>query len=176
MAGCSDITIDDEARSFSNGEVTVSEGDWISINGSTGEVIWGQEELEEPELGGDFTSFMEWVDEFRTMKVRTNADAPEDAAKARSFGAQGIGLCRTEHMFFMDDRIQRMREMILAGSQEARREALARLLPFQKEDFRGIFSGHGRFAGHHPGCWTRPFTSSFPRMSLNRERWRKEWD
>ena len=139
VAGCSDITIDDEARSFSNGEVTVSEGDWISINGSTGEVIVGQEELEEPELGGDFTSFMEWADEFRTMKVRTNADAPEDAAKARSFGAQGIGLCRTEHMFFMDDRIQRMREMILARSQEARREALARLLPFQKEDFRGIF-------------------------------------
>ena len=139
VAGCSDITINDEAKSFGNGEVTVSEGDWISINGSTGEVIVGQEELVEPELGGDFTSFMEWADEFRTMKVRTNADAPEDAAKARSFGAQGIGLCRTEHMFFMDDRIQRMREMILAGSQEARREALARLLPFQKEDFRGIF-------------------------------------
>ena len=139
VAGCSDITIDDEARSFSNGEVTVSEGDWISVNGSTGEVIVGQEELEEPELGGNFTSFMEWADEFRTMKVRTNADSPEDAAKARSFGAQGIGLCRTEHMFFGDDRIQRMREMILAGSQEVRREALARLLPFQKEDFCGIF-------------------------------------
>ena len=139
VAGCSDITISDEARTFSNGKVTVSEGDWISINGSTGEVILAREELVEPELGDDFSSFMEWVDEFRTMKVRTNADAPEDAAKGRGFGAQGIGLCRTEHMFFMDDRIQRMREMILAGSQEARREALAKLLPFQKEDFREIF-------------------------------------
>ncbi len=139
VAGCSDITISDEARTFSNGKVTVSEGDWISINGSTGEVILAREELVEPELGDDFSSFMEWVDEFRTMKVRTNTDAPEDAAKGRGFGAQGIGLCRTEHMFFMDDRIQRMREMILAGSQEARREALAKLLPFQKEDFREIF-------------------------------------
>ncbi len=139
VAGCSDIVINDEAGTFNAGEATVSEGDWISINGSTGEVILGREKLVEPELGGDFTSFMEWVDEFRTMKVRTNADAPEDAAKARVFGAEGIGLCRTEHMFFVDDRIQTMREMILAGSQEARREALARLLPFQKEDFRGIF-------------------------------------
>ena len=139
VAGCSAINIDDDAGSFSSGGVTVRQDDWISINGSTGEVILGQQDLVEPELGGDFSAFMEWVDEFRTMKVRTNADAPDDAAKARGFGAQGIGLCRTEHMFFEDDRIQSMREMILARSQDARREALAKLLPYQKEDFRGIF-------------------------------------
>ncbi len=139
VVGCSEINIDDATKTFTNGDVAVRQGDWISINGSTGEVILGQQNLVETELGEDFTTFMEWADEFRTMKVRTNADSPDDAAKARGFGAQGIGLCRTEHMFFVDERILRMREMILAHSQDARREALAKLLPYQKEDFRGIF-------------------------------------
>lgn len=139
VAGCSDIVINYRDRSLTGGNVTVKEGDWISINGTTGEVVLGQEPLVEPELSGDFSQFMEWVDRFRTMKVRTNADTPQDAKKALDFGAEGIGLCRTEHMFFEGDRISAMREMILAKDEEARRRALAKLLPFQKEDFAGIF-------------------------------------
>ena len=139
VAGCGDIVIDYSSRSFKSGNVTVQEGDWISINGTTGEVINGKEPLVEPELSGDFTAFMEWVDRFRTMKVRTNADTPQDAQKAIEFGAEGIGLCRTEHMFFEGDRITAMREMILAKDVDARRKALGKLLPYQKEDFAGLF-------------------------------------
>src|SRR5690606_8875273 len=106
VAGCGDLVINYAEKSLSNGETTVKEGDWISINGTTGEVILGQEHLVEPELSGDFAQFMEWVDRFRSMKVRTNADTPGDAKKALEFGAEGIGLCRTEHMFFEGDRIQ----------------------------------------------------------------------
>ncbi len=139
VAGCDDIIINYKTRSFTNGRVTVKKGDWVSINGSTGEVILGAQELVEPELSGDFAKFMTWVDEFRDLKVRTNADTPADAAKALEFGAQGIGLCRTEHMFFEGDRIRSVRKMILAGSQAERRAALDELLPYQKEDFVGIF-------------------------------------
>ncbi len=139
VAGCSDIAIDYSTKTFRAGSVVVKEGDWISINGSTGEVILGKEELVEPSLSGDFARFMEWVDQFRTLGVRTNADTPQDARKAVEFGAEGIGLCRTEHMFFEGDRILAMREMILATTLEERRAALAKLLPYQKEDFRGIF-------------------------------------
>jgi pyruvate, orthophosphate dikinase len=139
VAGCGDIVINYKTRSFTNGEVTVKEGDWISINGSTGEVILGQEDLVAPELSGDFAEFMTWVDEYRDMKVRANADTPADARKAIEFGAQGIGLCRTEHMFFEGDRIASVRKMILAASEEDRRAALAELLPYQKEDFIGLF-------------------------------------
>ena len=139
VAGCSDVVISYGDRSFTNGKVTVKEGDWISINGTTGEVITGKEPLVEPALSGDFGTFMEWADRFRTMKVRTNADTPQDAQKALEFGAEGIGLCRTEHMFFEGDRISAMREMILAENEDARRKALAKLLPYQKEDFAGIF-------------------------------------
>ena len=139
VAGCGDIVIDYKTKTFRAGDVVVKEGDWISINGSTGEVILGKEELVEPSLSGDFARFMEWVDEFRTLGVRTNADTPQDARKAVEFGAEGIGLCRTEHMFFEGDRILAMREMILASTLEERKAALAKLLPYQKEDFRGIF-------------------------------------
>jgi len=139
VAGCGDIVIDYKTKTFRAGDVVVKEGDWISINGSTGEVILGKEELVEPSLSGDFARFMAWVDEFRTLGVRTNADTPQDARKAVEFGAEGIGLCRTEHMFFEGDRILAMREMILASTLEERKAALAKLLPYQKEDFRGIF-------------------------------------
>jgi pyruvate,orthophosphate dikinase len=139
VAGCSEIVINYKAASFTNGKVTVKEGDWISINGTTGEVILGAQELVAPELTGDFAQFMKWVDEYRTMKVRTNADSPADAEKAIEFGAEGIGLCRTEHMFFEGDRIDSVREMILAETEADRRKALAKLLPYQKDDFLGIF-------------------------------------
>jgi pyruvate, orthophosphate dikinase len=139
VAGCGDIIINYRTRSFTNGDDTIREGEWISINGSSGEVIRGQQELVEPELSGDFARFMEWADEFRRMRVRTNADTPADAEKAISFGAEGIGLCRTEHMFFGAERIRSIRKMILATTAEERRAALAELLPYQKEDFREIF-------------------------------------
>ena len=139
VAGCGDIIINYRTKSFTNGRVSINEGDWVSINGSTGEVILGAQDLVDAELSDDFAAFMEWADEFRPIGVRTNADTPEDAEKAIAFGAEGIGLCRTEHMFFEGDRIQAVREMILASSESARRAALAKLLPYQKEDFRGIF-------------------------------------
>ena len=139
VAGCGEIVINYRHKTFTNGHVDVKEGDWISINGSTGEVILGEEPLVPPSLSGDFATFMTWVDEFREMGVRTNADAPADAAKAIEFGAEGIGLCRTEHMFFEEDRISSVREMILSKDEAGRRAALAKLLPFQKEDFLGIF-------------------------------------
>ncbi|MDE2997008.1 MAG: pyruvate, phosphate dikinase [Bacteroidota bacterium] len=139
VAGCGDIVINYKTKSFTNGSVTINDGDWVSINGTSGEVIVGAQKLVAPELTGDFGTFMAWVDEYRTMKVRTNADAPADAAKAIEFGAEGIGLCRTEHMFFEGDRIDSVREMILAADLDARKAALAKLLPYQKEDFLGIF-------------------------------------
>ncbi|GMQ80886.1 MAG: pyruvate, phosphate dikinase [Rhodothermia bacterium] len=139
VAGCGELSIDYGTASFTNGTHTVNEGDWISINGSTGEIIQGSQRLVEATLTGEFSSFMTWVDEVRDMKVRANADTPEDAKRAIDFGAEGIGLCRTEHMFFEGDRIDSMRQMILAETEEDRRAALDKLLPYQKEDFRGIF-------------------------------------
>jgi pyruvate,orthophosphate dikinase len=131
--------IDYGSRSFTNGSEVINEGEWVSINGSTGEVIKGQQPLVEADFSGDFATYMSWVDQFADMKVRANADTPEDATRAREFGAQGIGLCRTEHMFFEGDRILSMREMILASNEQNRRAALAKLLPFQRDDFAGIF-------------------------------------
>jgi pyruvate, orthophosphate dikinase len=139
VAGCGDIVINYKSRSLTNGRITVKEGEWMSINGSTGEVILGEQDLVEPELSGDFARFMAWADEFRTMSVRTNADTPADSEKALTFGAEGIGLCRTEHMFFEGDRIRSIRKMILASSKKERKAALEELLPYQKDDFRGIF-------------------------------------
>ncbi len=139
VAGCDDIVVNEAEGAFTNGDVTIEEGDWISINGSTGEVIRGRQPLVDPELSGEFARFMEWVDTFRTMGVRTNADTGPDAEQAIEFGAEGIGLCRTEHMFFGDERITKMRRMILAKDDADRREALADLLPFQRDDFREIF-------------------------------------
>lgn len=138
VAGCEAIKIDEEAKVFRTGGHTVKEGDWITINGSTGEVILGQVPLVEPELTGAFGTLLEWADEIRTLGVRANADTPVDAEVARKFGAEGIGLCRTEHMFFAADRIKAVREMILAGDVESRKRALAKLLPFQRSDFYAI--------------------------------------
>ncbi|NNE48307.1 MAG: pyruvate, phosphate dikinase [Rhodothermales bacterium] len=139
VAGCGDIVVDYEAGEFRSGKVVVKEGDWIAVDGSTGQVVLGRQELEPPKMGGNFETFMSWVSDFQTMNVRTNADTPPDAARARELGAVGIGLTRTEHMFFEGDRISKMREMIMASTEAERRAALAKLLPFQKEDFIGIF-------------------------------------
>ncbi len=139
VAGCSDVVIDEAGKRFQSNGTTIETGDWIAINGSTGEVIKGKPELVEPEMSGDFSTFMGWADDLRRMGVRTNADTPDDAKKAIEYGAEGIGLCRTEHMFFEGDRLTRMRRMVLASTEEDRRAALETLLPDQREDFRGIF-------------------------------------
>ena len=140
VAGCGDLAIDYTANQFSVGDTVVKGGDWVSIDGSTGEVMLGQVPTQEPELSGDFATLMGWADEIRTLDVRTNADTPHDSAVARDFGAEGIGLCRTEHMFFEGDRINIVREMILADDEEGRRLALEKLLPIQRGDFEGIFN------------------------------------
>jgi len=140
VAGAGAIDIDEKARKIRVGGKTLGPNDTISIDGSTGEVMEGEIATREPKLGGDFSKVMKWSDEHRTLRVRTNADTPEDAARARKFGAEGIGLCRTEHMFFEEDRISSMREMILADNEADRRAALRKLLPHQREDFIGIFT------------------------------------
>jgi pyruvate,orthophosphate dikinase len=139
VVGCGAIDVDYTKRQFTVGDLVVKEGDWISIDGSTGEVMLGQVPTVEPQLTGEFAELMSWVDEVRRLGVRTNADTPRDAQVARNFGAEGIGLCRTEHMFFEGDRIKAMREMILAEDETGRRKALDKLLPYQKQDFIGIF-------------------------------------
>ncbi len=140
VAGCDDLVIDGAARTARVGGHALAEGDWISLDGSTGEVMLGMVPTVEPELSGDFGTLMEWADAARRLKVRTNADTPADAERARSFGAEGIGLCRTEHMFFGDDRIAAVRRMILSTSDRQRQAALDELLPLQREDFTGIFT------------------------------------
>ena len=140
VAGCGDLVIDYTANQFSVGDTVVKGGDWVSIDGSTGEVMLGQVPTQKPELSGDFATLMSWADGIRTLNVRTNADTPHDSAVAREFGAEGIGLCRTEHMFFEGDRINIVREMILADDEEGRRGALEKLLPIQRGDFEGIFN------------------------------------
>jgi len=139
VAGCGDIKIDEENETLSVSGITLKKGDYITLDGSTGEVYEGQLALQDPELSDNFAKIMEWADEIRSLKIRTNADTPHDAKNAIKFGAQGIGLCRTEHMFFENDRIRAMREMILADSLEDRKKCLAKLLPFQKKDFKEIF-------------------------------------
>ncbi|MEK7735715.1 MAG: pyruvate, phosphate dikinase, partial [Nitrospirota bacterium] len=139
IAGCGAININESQRYFTVNTFNIKEGDYLTLNGTTGEVILGEAPLITPELTGDFGIFMKWADGFRKIGVRTNADTPHDAAVARDFGAQGIGLCRTEHMFFEPERIIAVREMILADDTEGRQAALAKLLPMQKGDFKGIF-------------------------------------
>jgi pyruvate, orthophosphate dikinase len=139
VAGAHGVRIDYKKRSFKVAEKTVKEGAWISINGYTGGVYLGKLPTVEPTLSGDFTTLMKWADKFRALGVRANADTPEDAALAVKFGAEGIGLCRTEHMFFEGERITAFREMILADSKEGREKALKKLLPMQRHDFEGIF-------------------------------------
>jgi len=145
IVGCGAIHIDEHAKQFTAGDVVVKEGDCITINGSTGEVILGKVKLVEPELSGEFAEILSWADEYRKLGVRANADTPLDAKVARNFGAQGIGLCRTEHMFFEGTRIDAVREMILANSEEDRRKALVKIKPYQKEDFKGIFKAMDGF-------------------------------
>lgn len=139
VAGCEEIKVDEKAGKFSVGDKIVKEGDWISINGSTGEVILGQVPTIEPTLSGDFGTLMGWVNSRRKLGVRANADVPRDAKVAKEFGAEGIGLCRTEHMFFESERLSLMQKMILADIETDRRKALEKLLPFQKKDFLGLF-------------------------------------
>ncbi len=139
VVGCAAVAIDEKAETFEVAGQTVKDGDFITINGTTGDVILGQVPTVEPSMSGTFSELMNWADVFRTLKIRTNADAPADAAKAREFGAEGIGLCRTEHMFFEGQRIVDMRKMILAESEDDRRAALDRLEPYQRDDFIGLF-------------------------------------
>ena len=139
VAGCGDLNIDYSAKQFTVGDKVVKEGDYISIDGSTGEVMLGKVKTILPELTGYFGRLMEWADKFRKLGVRTNADTPGDSKVARNFGAEGIGLCRTEHMFFEGDRIKAVREMIIADNEADRRKALDKILPMQREDFYGIF-------------------------------------
>ncbi|MCB0314979.1 MAG: pyruvate, phosphate dikinase, partial [Calditrichaeota bacterium] len=155
VVGAGEITVDYKTRQFSVGDQTVKEGDWISIDGTTGEVIRGRLETkpsevlqvllektlkpEQSESYHVFERIMTWADEYRRLRIRTNADQPDQAATAISFGAEGIGLCRTEHMFFEGVRIDAVREMIVATDREGREKALAKLLPMQRADFVGIF-------------------------------------
>ena len=140
VSGCDEITMDEKKKMFTCKGTVVKEGDVISLNGSTGHVIVGAVPVVEPTLSGDFATLMKWADSFRTLKVRTNADTPNDAKLARNFGAEGIGLVRTEHMFFDATRIKAVREMILAKDEKGRRKALAKIEPYQQEDFEGIFT------------------------------------
>ncbi|MDX9708435.1 MAG: pyruvate, phosphate dikinase [Trichloromonas sp.] len=140
VAGCGDIVVNYREQQFTaKGGVIVKKGDIITLDGSTGEVILGQVPTVQPKLTGDFGQLMLWVDKYRKLKVRTNADTPQDAKVAREFGAEGIGLCRTEHMFFDADRIMAVREMILSEDLEGRKRALTKILPMQKSDFIGLF-------------------------------------
>ncbi|KAK4477972.1 hypothetical protein RD792_017237 [Penstemon davidsonii] len=140
VSGCSEIRVNESEKVFFIGGNVINQGQWISLNGSTGEVILDKQPLSPPALSGDSETFMSWADEIRRIKVMANADTPEDALKARSNGAQGIGLCRTEHMFFAsDERIKAVRKMIMAATLEQRKEALDLLLPYQRADFEGIF-------------------------------------
>jgi pyruvate,orthophosphate dikinase len=146
VSGAGMVKINYKTRVMTIDGKEFKEGDWVSLNGTTGEVYEGKVATMDPDLSGDFGKVMEWADKFTRMKVRTNADTPHDAKVARDFGAQGIGLCRTEHMFFEGERIKAMREMILAKTEEKRRKALDKLLPYQREDFEGILeamAGYG---------------------------------
>jgi len=139
VAGCSDLIIDEHKKILKIKDNILKEGDYITLDGTIGEVYLGQLPVIDPELTGEFAVLMDWAKKKKKLGVRTNADTPKDSEIARKFGAEGIGLCRTEHMFFEGDRINAMREMILADNEEGRRKALAKLLPYQRQDFEGIF-------------------------------------
>jgi len=139
VVGCSDAFVSEKDKVLKIKDKTFKEGDIISLDGSTGEVYAGKAELIKPKVAGEFKTLMDWADKVRKLGVRTNADTPQDAKTARDFGAEGIGLCRTEHMFFAEDRLPKMQKMILSETTQEREAALAELLPFQKDDFKGIF-------------------------------------
>ncbi|MDI3311981.1 MAG: pyruvate, phosphate dikinase [Thermoanaerobacterium sp.] len=146
VAGCSAALIDENQKIMKIGDIVVKEGDYISIDGSTGNVYLGEIKTVPPSLTGNFATLMSWADKYRKLKVKANADIPRDAKVAVEFGAEGIGLCRTEHMFFAEDRIPAMREMIVSKTEEQRRNALNKLLPMQRADFEGLFET----MGEHP--------------------------
>ena len=139
VSGAESLRVNATKKQFQVGRLTVKEGEVVTLNGSTGEVMLGKVATIQPELSGEFTELMKWADGIRQLKVRTNADIPRDAKQAIQFGAEGIGLCRTEHMFFAEDRVPIVQRMILADSTEERQQALELLLPFQKKDFKGLF-------------------------------------
>ena len=139
VSGCSEISVNEEEKTFTVGGKTFNEGDWISLDGSTGNVYGEKIETTPATVSGNFAKFMEWADRYRQLEVRTNADTPKDAKQAFEFGAQGIGLCRTEHMFFAPERIAAIREMIVSKTQEQREKALDKILPMQRGDFEGLF-------------------------------------
>ena len=139
VCGCGEIEIDEEKKEFKLGGYTFHEGDYISLDGTTGKIYKGDIKTNEASVSGDFGRVMGWADEFRTLKVRTNADTPADAKKARELGAEGIGLCRTEHMFFEEDRIAAFREMICSDTVEEREAALDKILPYQQSDFEALY-------------------------------------
>ena len=145
VSGAGEIVVDYKAKTVTMDGKVFHEGDWISLNGSTGDVYEGEVKTADPELDGDFGKIMDLAAKYTKTLVRTNADSPRDASQARHFGAQGIGLCRTEHMFFEGDRIKSVREMILSSDEAGRREALAKLLPMQRSDFEGIFEAMDGF-------------------------------
>ncbi len=140
VAGCETVKVDEELKIFAVGDIRIQEGEYISLDGSTGKIYKGSIKTVEPTLSGDFAKLMIWADSKRVLGVRTNADTPKDAKTAISFGAEGIGLCRTEHMFFEENRIPVVREMILSDNKNQRQKALDKLLPMQKSDFKGLFS------------------------------------
>ena len=139
VAGCNTLRVDEEKKTATFGDLVLHEGDWMSLDGSTGKVYAEAIETEDASVSGDFATLMGWADAARKLQVRTNADNPRDTAQAVKFGAQGIGLCRTEHMFFEGERIAAMREMILSETEEQRRTALAKILPYQKGDFKAMY-------------------------------------
>src|ERR1700730_15105448 len=139
VSGAGALRVDYRAQTMTAGGMTMKKGDTLTIDGSTRQVLAGRVAMLEPALAGEFSTVMKWADELRKLKVRANADTPADARAAIKFGAEGIGLCRTEHMFFDEDRIRAMREMILAEDEAARRAALAKLLPMQRSDFLALF-------------------------------------
>ena len=139
VSGCEEIVFNHEGKTFTLGGETVKEGDYISLDGGAGNIYLGDIATTPASISGNFDKIMSWADEIRTLKIRTNADSPADAEKALEFGAEGIGLCRTEHMFFEEERIPKIRKMILSKTVEGREEALAELIPYQKGDFKGIF-------------------------------------
>ena len=151
VAGAGDCTVDEAKKELRVKGHVYKQGDWISLDGTTGRVIAGKlKTLEAQPDDADLVKFMSWVDPLRKLKIRANADIPRDAKQARMFGAEGIGLCRTEHMFFAEDRIEHMRTMILAKDEKTRRTALKKLLPMQRADFAGLFKAMEVAAGDHP--------------------------
>ena len=139
VSGCSEVSVDEESKTFTVGGKIYKEGDWISLDGSTGNVYGEKIDTVTATVSGNFAKFMDWADRYRQMEVRTNADTPKDAKQAYEFGAQGIGLCRTEHMFFAPERIAAIREMIVSKTKEQREKALEKILPMQRGDFEGLF-------------------------------------